>query len=261
MGSPPLRLLAVVTALALAAVGTAAVARADEAGARATATAFLDALLRDDAKGACSLFSADAVSRMGGAERCERAYAPSPDEADYEVMFTLQRAFRVAEKSAVKRRGQFVTKRFRATALAREMEKLDEELTVRLGDGPAAARGQLATTVVVDRRSTSRRLVLYAESDDGSIFRISGVMLGNTDFQEVAQGTPEATRPDTSRTWFELGRTTAQADGTVWVDGTWFYESSEGGEQYPFLLVLVPAANGYRIDDLYYSTIPEVEIG
>lgn len=123
-----------------------------------------------------------------------------------------------------------------------------------MGNGPQAARGQLPTTVVVDRRSTSRRLVLYAESDDGSIFRISGVMLGNTDVREVAQGIPEGERPPSFRLWYELGRTTAHVDGTTWVEATWVIESSDGVERYPVLLVVAAATDGrHLVADVYYS--------
>lgn len=166
MGSPPLRFVVLLAAAALAGA-TAVSARADEQGARRVAASFLDALIREDAEAACALFTAETLQRLGGAERCRRMFGPAPDAEDYEAMSTLHAAFVAAEKSAVKRRGQFVTKTFRAKAPARDMGRLNDAVTVRVGRDPSSAAGQLASTVILDSRTTSRRVVMYVESDDG----------------------------------------------------------------------------------------------
>jgi len=139
MGSPPLRLIALLAAASLAGVA-AAPAHADEQGARHTAEAFLQALRMSNSTAACALLTPQALATAGGTAECEKAYGPQDESPDYEAYGHLQQALRAAEKSAVKRRGQFVNKRFTVAKLAREMEKIDEELTVKVGQGPGAAR-------------------------------------------------------------------------------------------------------------------------
>ena len=255
MAPPQLRLLVVLALAAVLVVGAAAPARADEQGARATATAFLAALSRGDAASVCSLFSAEALEKLGGADRCRRSYSESPDEEDYRATWMLDQAFGAAEKSAVKRRGQFVTKSFVAKSLARDMERIDEDLTVKLGRGPKAAVGQLATTVVLDVRSNARRLVLYVESDDGSILRMSGTMLGRREIVEVATGVPEADRPEEDALSFSIDRVTANGDGSSLVRVSVSYVEGGITIRYVYLLEVVPAGGGYAISDFFYSLI------
>lgn len=62
--------------------------------------------------------------------------------------------------------------RYTQAALARDLR--DYGLQVRLGSGPAAARGLPDEVVVIDsRRSTRTRLVLYVESGSGTIWRLT----------------------------------------------------------------------------------------
>ena len=261
MGSPPLRFVALLAAVAIAGV-TAVSARADDQAARRVATSFMDALVRGDGKTACSLFTPETLQRLGGAERCNRMFAPSPEADDYRVMWILQEAFVAAQKSAVKRRGQFVTKKFRAKALARDMERLHEALTVHLGHDPSAAVGQLSTTVVLDTRSTARRVVLYAESDDGSIYRLSGTMLGDPDMREVWQGTPEVKPQEPEgRTWYELGETTFRGDSRAWMNVTWLYQDEEDLYRYELVLVLARVGDAYLVHDVFYSLASESDEG
>ena len=261
MGSPLLRLITLVTTVVVA--GAAAVpARADEQGARQTAAAFLEALRQGNGAGACALLTPQALATAGGADQCAKAYSPQAEPADFLAYEQLRRALHAAEKSAVKRRGQFVTKRFKIAQLAREMQRLDEELTVKLGNGPGAAAGQLVTTVVLDRRSNARRVVLYAESDDGSIWRLTSVMLGEPDFSEVAQGVPETTpAPREPAFTFGIRGVTFIADGTALVAASLTYALDDESYTFGVLLQLAPTASGYLVADAFYSLIDVTQSG
>lgn len=261
MGSPPLRLIAFLAAVALAGVA-AAPASADEQGARHTAEAFLEALRMSNSTVACALLTPQALAKAGGTPACEKAYGPADESPDYEAYGHLQQALRAAEKSAVKRRGQFVNKRFTVARLAREMEKIDEELTVRVGQGPSAAAGQLVSTIVLDRRSSARRVVLYAEADDGSIWRLSSVMLGSPDIDEVAQGVPEtAPAPREPAFEFSVGSATLLSDGTALVRASITYRLADESYTYGALMQLAPAGGGYLVADAFYSFVDVTETG
>jgi hypothetical protein len=258
MGSLPPRLVAV----ALFAIGlglVAAPARAETDGAVRTASAFVDALARQDGAAACALFTPGALERLGGAEKCRSSFSPSASEADSEAVGTLARAYGAARRSAAKRKGKYVTKSFRASALARAMEKIDRQLTVKLGRSPNAARGQLATTVVLDTRSSSRRLVLYAESDDGSIFRLTAATRGGPDLDEVAQGIPEANLPAPKPPTFAftVDAVTLVGDATL-VRLTLTVTEDDETYKYGVIVELTgaPAApNGYLVSDLFVSAL------
>ena len=56
------------------------------------------------------------------------------------------------------------------------------------GKGPQAAKGQLATTVVLDTRTTRRRVVLYAEGDTGTIYRATGTAFTDPTLKRAGQG-------------------------------------------------------------------------
>src|SRR5207253_6187867 len=75
------------------------------------------------------------------------------------------------------------------------MERIDGDLTVKVGKGPKAAAGQLSTTAVLDTRTNARRVVIYAEGDSGTIYRATGTAFADPRFQKVAQGIPEAPKP------------------------------------------------------------------
>ncbi len=260
MGSPPLRLAAFALAAVLA--GAAALpARADQAGATATATAFLNALAISDGQATCALFSPEALAKVGGTDKCVKLYGPQPEEADFEAVTLLRQALHAAEKSAVKRRGAFVTRRLGPAALARDMQRMDDELVVKLGQGPSAAAGELSTTVILDRRSNARRVVLYAESDDGSIFRLSSAMLGTPDVDEVAQGVPEQQpRPPEPAFAFELGAVAFDQRGYAYVNATIVFTIFDEELRHGFLLELVPSGSGYLVGNAFASLVDIVGI-
>lgn len=261
MGSP-LRLCifaAIVGSTAVLAASAGAAAASPEADARATAVAFVDALGRSDAERVCSLFSPDALSRLGGAERCRTSMGESEDEVDYDALESLLHAHTAARLSATKRKGLYLTKKFGPRKLARDMEQLDPELTVKLGQSAAAAKGQLVTTVVLDTRSTGRRLVLYAESDDGSIYRLSAASDRQPQFEEVGVGIPE-TSPKPSeppkRTFTAtIDTVTVDTTGTAFARGSFIVTEDDETYRYGILLELVPLNGAYFVNDLFYSTL------
>jgi hypothetical protein len=261
VGSPP-RLCLFAAAAILAAGASATTADASPEGdARATAVAFVDAIGRGDAERVCSLFSPDAVARLGGAERCRSSMGESEDEneVDYDALENLLRAHTSARLSATKRRGLYVTRKFGPRKLARDMEQLDPELTVKLGRSAAAAKGQLVTTVVLDTRSTGRRLVLYAESDDGSIFRLSAASTGQPQFEEVGLGiaetSPRPTEPPKRTFNATIDTVTLDTMGTAFARGTFVVTEDDETYRYGILLELVPLNGAYFVDDLFYSTL------
>ena len=261
MGSPQRRLLRLSAALvaagvcAAAAVATASADSTDDA--RATAAAFLDAYVHGDADRVCGLYSTDLLRRTGGLARCKAGFEASEDEADYEAMQSLYEAYEAAQDSAAPRGGRYITKKFGKGALAREIERMKPDLTVKLGKGPKAASGQLVTTVILDTRSTARRLVLYAESDDGSIMRLSASARGRPDFEEVATGVPEAPgeglpAPELTASVTAL---TLDSGGVAFARGSLVITHRGVSATFDLLLVLVPTPDGYRLDDLFYSIL------
>lgn len=254
MGSPR-RTLVLVAVLLVAAVA-AVPAAADQADdARAVAARFLDALARGDAATFCSLLSPGTLEKFGGQAKCERALADD-SSPDGEAISTLVRAYTAAKKSAAKRHGRWVTKSFGPKALARAMERIDPELTVKLGKSARAASGQLVTTAVLDVRSSERRLVLYAESDDGSILRLSAARGRDPDLAEVGQGVPEASPPASPGPAFNVTvGSVAFVDEKAYVQALLrSTDPDEQDETYPVVVVLVPKPDGgYAVDDLLFS--------
>jgi hypothetical protein len=262
MGSPPLPRLALIlgAALALSAwSATAASARPAGADARTTALAFLNAVGNNKPAEACAMFTPAALERLGGSTRCEDAFSQSnsANDPDYSALETLSRAFHAARKSASRRHGQYVTKRFTKLKLARDLERIDPELTVKLGRGPTAAAGQLATTAILDTRSTGRRLVFYAESDDGSILRLTVARTGEPDLDEVAFGVPEApkTEPELPAFTATIDSVTFDATGTAYAKGTYTVRYDDETLTVGVMLVLVPEDSGYLVDDFLYSVV------
>jgi hypothetical protein len=247
-----------VVALASVSAGGATGASRDAEQARATALDFLTALGNSDSKHLCALFTPAAVARIGGVDRCESAFAADEEEADFEALDTLSHAFVAARQSAAKRHGQYVTKTFTRKQLARDIERRAPQLTVKLGNGPRAAAGQLVTTVVLDTRSTGRRLVLYAESDDGSILRLSAPRKGDPSLDEVAFGIPEDPQAEPEKPDFHTSVDSILFDGTTALARSTFVVTYRGETHtYAVLLVLVPTANGYLVDDFLYSVLSE----
>ena len=269
VGSPPLRhflaVSSVVGAIALASVSAATAAATSSADdAKTAATAFVQALGQRDAQRFCSLLSPDALQRTGGQAECLSSLSggDEEDDADYATIEVLDRGYTAAKLSSTKRKGQFVTKKFGPKKLARDMEQLDSELNVKLGKSWTAAKGQLATTVILDTRSTARRLVLYAESDDGSIIRLSATPTGRPGYDEVGTGIAETSPPsggDSAPTFTAtIDSVIFDAAGAAYARGTLAISDPEEEGftfHYGILVVLVQVNGSWYVDDFFYSTL------
>jgi hypothetical protein len=254
-------LFAILAGVAVCAVAATAAPARSSNDAADVASRFLTALVLGDGKGACSLMTSTAVGRLEGIERCERAMGSFAafSEQDYQAFRSLDRAYEAAQENARTRGGKYVTKRFGARALARAIERAEPTLTVKLGRGPQAARGQLEQTIILDQRSTARRLVLYSESDDGSIWRLSAPASGEPDFDEVAQGIPESAPPDPS-TLFSIGSIMSLEQGQMLVRAQLKLFAFVDAAIH-VALVLTPSSGSYLVDDMLFSMVGGVEVG
>jgi hypothetical protein len=233
--------------------GAASASGGDDAP--AVAGRFLTALAQSDAATACGLFSPSALDRLGGTARCVRMLSGTDDSADLAAQATVERALAAARRSARRRRGLYVRKGFGLRPLARDVERLDPQLTVILGRGPRAAAGQLVTTAVLDTRSTGRRLVVYAESDDGSIWRLSAASSGRARIDEVAQGVPEAPPQSHAPAFtFTIDRISVETDASVFVIAT-LHPVDPEQDATSIALLLVPSDRGFLVEDLFTSAI------
>ena len=255
MGSPS-RLVAALAAGLAASVVAVAPARADAgADARAAAAAFLDALANRDAARVCGLLTPEALARFGGERRCAEDVSGGtrPEGAAVE---TLSRALSAARRSAKARGGRFVTARFGVAKLARAMERLAPNLTVKVGRGPRAAAGQPVTTAILDARTSARRLIVYAEADDGTIWRLATSPNGDPELANVGTGVPETTpAPAAPEFTFTVDAVTPLEDGAFLARASLRVSEGSETETYRVLLFLVPRGGAYLVDDLYISTL------
>jgi hypothetical protein len=252
-------------ATALAAVlclaGFAGTARADNASdARAVADRFMGALIAGDSKTACSLFSPRALAALGGPDCPNRFTSSDSTDADIDALDTLVSAYKAARRSSARRHGDFVRKGFTVKQLARDMERLDGDLTVKVGKGPLAAKGQLATTAMVDRRTTARRVVIYVEGDSGAIYRATGTAFDDPTVQKVANGTPEAPKPPSAPPTYTIDSVAVASDGKAVVSIT-VTDPTSSPSSAPFYLLLVPSSRGYLVDDILLPLIALVGEG
>jgi hypothetical protein len=249
---------AVIVAATLTGAATAATRSAVD-DAKTAATTFLTAFANRDGGTACSMLTPDALARFGGASDCASTFSGGDAaSADEDAFTTLALAYTVARHVAHEHHDAFVRKGFGVRALARAIEDAAPSLDVRLGKGPLAAKGQLSTTVVLDTRTSSRRVVLYAESDSGDILRLSGTLDDGADIGVVAQGTPEASpspAPKAAFT-FAFGGAFQSGDGTVLLDvllQATQPDPATGQASLELLLRMVPVDGRYLVDDLYVS--------
>jgi hypothetical protein len=250
---------AVAAVLSLGAL--AGTARADNASdARAVADRFMAALIAGDSKTACSLLSPRALAALGGSDCPNRFLTSDTSDADIDALDTLTSAFRAARRSSARRHGDFVRKGFTVKQLARDMERLDGELTVKVGKGPLAAKGQLATTAVLDRRTTARQVVIYVEGDSGAIYRATGTAFDDPTVRKVAEGIPEAPKPPPTPATYTIDWVTIASDGTA-VVGITVTDPTSSPPSEPFYLLLVPSDRGYLVDDILLPLIALVGDG
>jgi hypothetical protein len=248
-------LLSVTTALAV----PAGAAPIDDA--RLTVTRFLDAWAVGDGKAACALVSDRAKETIGGEKACEGAFTPSTSSTDAEAVLTLQRGYFAAMKSAAKRKGKFVTKTFKIAKLAADMQRLDPELDVVVGTGPQSAAGQFVTTLVIDKRTTSRRLVAYVESDSGTILRLSTTYKGDPSVSEAGQGIPEMPAgPSEPQFTYTLDTFTALSESRFYVEFT-LRSTEDSSVTVSYALVVAKTGEAWFIDDLLLSVFALVSEG
>jgi hypothetical protein len=251
---------ALVAVLSLA--GFAGTARADNASdARAVADRFMTALIANDGQTVCSLFSPRAQAAFGGPE-CASHFS-SPDDtsaADFDALDNLVDAFKAARQSSARRHGAFVRKGFGVKKLAHDMMRIDNDITVKVGKGPLAAKGQLSTTVVLDRRTSARRVVIYVEGDSGAIYRATGTAFDDPSVRKVADGTPEAPKPPPAPPTYTIDSVAVAADGKAFVTVT-VTDSGSTSSSAPFYLLLVPSERGYLVDDILLPLIALVGEG
>ena len=242
--------------------GFAGTARADNASdARAVADRFMAALIASDGQTACSLLSPRALAAFGGPE-CPQHFSSSADtsEADFDALDTLVDAFKAARQSSARRHGAFVRKGFTVKKLARDMERIDSAITVKVGKGPLAAKGQLSTTVVLDRRTSARTVVIYVEGDSGAIYRAIGTAFDDPTIRKVADGTPEAPKPPAAPPTYTIDSVTIAADGRAFVAIT-VTDPTSTPASVPFYLLLVPSDRGYLVDDILIPLIATIGEG
>jgi hypothetical protein len=244
--------LRMATALAavLALTGFAGTARADNASdARAVADSFMKALIAGDSKTACSLLSPRALAVFGGPDCQNRFLTSDPSDADLDALDSLISGYAAARESSARRHGDFVRKGFTVKQLARDMARIDPDLTVKVGKGPLAAKGQLATTVVLDRRTTARRVVMYVEGDSGAIYRATGTAFEDPSVRKVADGIPEAPKPPPAPPTYTIDSVVFTPDGKAFVTITVTDPTSKPPST-PFYLLLAPSDRGYLVDDI-----------
>jgi len=248
------RRLAVLAALVVLACSPLARAAGPDEG-RSVAQKFMTALLAGDGKTACGLLSPRFLNQFGGESKCEEGFATSAESsADDQAQESLLRSYVAARTSAAKRKGFFVTKKFHLRDLADAIERIDPRIDVVLGKGPNAAAGRLVTTVVLDTRSGPSRVVFYAESDDGSIWRLSGGRGVAPQVDEVGTGVPETNAPPTPPSQaFTVDSVAPFTDGSLLVRLTLHAEEDGQQETYGLALVLVPAGDSYLVDDILLS--------
>jgi hypothetical protein len=255
--------LRMATALAavLSLAGFAGTARADNAAdARAVADRFMAALIAGDSKTACSLFSPRALAALGGPDCPNRFTSGDSSDADIDALDTLVSAYKAARRSSARRHGDFVRKGFTVKQLARDMQRIDGELTVKVGKGPLAAKGQLPTTAVVDTRTTARRVVIYVEGDSGAIYRATGTAFDDPTVRKVADGSPEAPKPPSAPPTYTIDSVAVASDGKAVVSIT-VTDPTASPPSSPFYLLLVPSARGYLVDDILLPLISLVGEG
>jgi len=242
----------------LSVAGFAGTARADNASdARAVADRFMAALIASDGTTACSLMSPRALEAFGGPD-CASHFAESDSsDSDYDALETLQKAYAAARKSSARRHGDFVRKGFSVKQLARDMERIDSDLTVKVGKGPLAAKGQLSTTAVLDRRTSARRVVIYVEGDSGAIYRASGTAFDDPTVRKVADGTPEAPKPPAAPPTYTIDSVAVAPDGKAYVSIT-VTDPSSNPPTVPFYLLLVPSDHGYLVDDILLPLVATI---
>ena len=193
MGSKRVAGLLIALVLLAPAAATAASAATPEE-ARPVAEQFVRAFITEDAATTCSLLSARLVAQFGSVEACvQTIFKPFQVDAnafyDREAHARLELAFEAARLAALDSpTGRFPTPAKKLSLAVRSLLPLTR---IVVGTGPNVVRDTDTRVLGIDRtRSTATRVVFYAESDSGLIFRLSGTLRGKSTISAVAQGVP-----------------------------------------------------------------------
>jgi hypothetical protein len=253
--------LATAAVAVLVAAGFAGTARADNAAdARAVADRFMTAVVTNDGVTACNLFTPRALEAFGGKDCAERFSSTDASDSDYDALETLRKAYTAARKSSARRHGDFVRKGYGIKKLARDMERIDSDLTVKVAKGPLAAKGQLSTTAFLDKRTTARRVVIYAEGDSGAIYKVTGTAFSDPTLSKVADGTPEAPKAPPPPLKYTIDSLALTADAKAYV-GVTFIDPETSKSAGSFVLLLVLSDRGYLVDDILLPIVSTVDEG
>ena len=242
-------LLTVLTALALGVAGAGAATAAPQDDAQAAADAFLKALDADNAQAACALMTGRLQASLSQGATCVQLLTPAnpaPAQDSQEASLLID-AWLAASLARLNEKGALypATARKLATGIRTRLSGV----RVVVGTGVASARNQQATTVVVDGKlSTKRRIVLYAESDSGTIVRLTAGLKGNPAVARGGTGVPAPVPPDSPATftfdWVTLvGAEEAVASIALTDEGT----------TTRVVMRLRLESGGWKVDDLYTS--------
>jgi hypothetical protein len=152
---------------------------------------FTSLVLSQDTRPLCRSITARLLAELGGRDGCARRFGPDRVQVDRVARQWLTDAWRaaVAARGESRRPGYAA-----ARTLLRAMRPLTGAV-VRLVRGPGAVRGRSPSFVGLDRKELrAGRLVLYAESDTGTIFRLVADPLGSPVVERTAAaGIPDLT--------------------------------------------------------------------
>lgn len=270
-------LVIVVTMLGAGCMAVAALAAPPD-DVRAAADRFLTALAAKDANAACGMLTARTLEHVGGLPKCAEIFTgvdedSVEDETESSAeaargLRTMQDRFEEYVLTAVfydaralgLARGGYVTKDVPLTKLVSELRTLQPQLRFSTGTRPTAARAKSRFHVVVDRRTRDRMLVLYAESDSGTILRLTAHGFRTAKVAKAGHGVPaklpkspssppkpaEPKEPEEPIT-FTIGSVTLLDEASAYAAVDVRYE----GETYSYLLSLKVEGGTWKVDDLF----------
>jgi hypothetical protein len=242
-------LVTMLAALGLAAAGAGAATAAPQDDAQAAADAFLKALDAGNAEATCALMTGRLQATLSQGQTCVQLLTgDDPAVAqDSQAASLLIDAWLAAQLARLNEPGALYPTPGRR--LAAGIRSRLRGTRVIVGAGVNAARNQAGTTVVVDGRlSTKRRIVLYAESDSGTIVRLTAGLKGNPAVTRGGRGVPATVVPDAPATFaFDSVSLVSAEEAIASVTIT------DEGSSSRVLLRLRLESTGWKVDDLYTS--------
>ena len=203
------------------------------------------------------------LAAIGGRDECLQGFtddnqgdatANALSDADAQTMQLLRTVYRDARALAVAQ-GGYVTKSTSLNKLLSELRQLESDLVFAVGTGPAAARDTDPGRIVVDRRTNRSKLVLYAESDSGVVWRLTTQGTTGMTFARAATGVrklpkPQTPQPPTPPT-YTIDAVLPADPATVYVTATLTYEGQKAGA----LLKVSFDGTAWKVGDLYVSAL------